>query len=704
MWSPEEATMGARSRRSLAVRSACAAFAALLVCGVVAGSAYGVAATSDVSYDDTGGVISLGVPGGSGAPGYTIKIDRDPFAVSTWRGGQRVLATSAGSPPAAEILTAAGWAGTTTVRDAQWQDGVLDLIVDTSQAANPAHVRLTPTADRYQLRLFGAGADAVLSTSVHYAMSTAGHWYGHGEAQTADGGPYTRQPWPLDEAAIRDDVFGPASYLMIDPFWFTQSAAGLWFDTREVMAVSLGSRRADTADFEVQDSDTSTHTVFVEATPHAVYQDYVGITGAPAKSDATPTQYRLPLWNSWAQFYTSVSQDKVLEYANGLHTAGVPGHTIQVDDGWMSHYGDFTFNDKFPAPKQMSDEIHGLGYDMGLWVTLWINNDADNYAYARDHGYLLHSKEDPAQPCQVTWWNGTAGIVDLANPDARAWFGQQLRNLESTYGVDGFKFDTRFFDERCAPYPGHQPLDYLDLGARLADEFDQQGAGIRIHWTGSQRYGFVIRQVDKSTDWGSLQAAVAQNLAISSIGYPFVETDMIGGSLGGPTPSKQLLIRWAQAASLMPLMYSSTSPVGRTDPFTGQREDYDQETVDLYTRAVQRHEQLTPYIRDQVRRAIATGEPIMKPLFFQFPGDAATYSVDDQWLLGDSLLAAPLVTDAQSRNVHIPPGRWYDATRSRVVVGPSTLTGYRAGLGETPVFVRLGRPDTGDLLSIVAGW
>jgi len=476
-------------RRPARLWAAYAAVAALLLSGLVSGAASSAAAKPKVHYRETGGVISLDVRGGHGAPGYTVKIDRHPVSIATWRGKERVLATESTSPAALEIRTAAGWASATKVRDARWRHGVLDLTVETTQAANPAHVRLTPTADRYELHLSGAGADPVLSTRVNYDMSSAGHWYGHGEAQTEDGGPYTQQPWPLDETPIQDDVFGPASYLMIDPFWFTQSAAGIWFDTRDVMAVSLGSRQAGTAGLEVQGSDSSTHTVFVERTPHAVYQDYAGITGGPDKSDATPAQYQTPLWNSWAQFYTSVSQEKVLEYARGLKEAGVPGHTIQVDDGWSSHYGDFTFNDKFPAPEQMSQTIHDLGYQMGLWVTLWINDDADNYAFARDQGYLLGSKDDPTQPCQVTWWNGTAGIVDLANPDARAWFAQQLHDLEDRFGVDGFKFDTRFFDERCAPYPGHEPLDYLDLGAELADEFDQQGAGVRIHWTGSQATG-----------------------------------------------------------------------------------------------------------------------------------------------------------------------------------------------------------------------
>ena len=62
-------------------------------------------------------------------------------------------------------------------------------------------------------------------------------------------------------------------------------------------------------------------------------------------------------------------------------------------------------------------------------------------------------------------------------------------------------------------------------------------------WTGSQKYGFVIRQVDKGTSWTSRQTAVAQNLAISTVGYPFVETNMIGGSLGQPPPTLSQYLR-----------------------------------------------------------------------------------------------------------------------------------------------------------------
>ena len=631
-------------------------------------------------------------------PAYQIVVAKPRFRLTTRRAGRTVLATT--DTGAIGFSTSDGTAGATGVRHATWSRGRLTLRVGTTDAAATLAVTLTPSADRYRVESTVEGATAT-STGMRFAMGPAGHWYGHGEAATDAGGPYTDQPWPLDSGKVADDAFGPASYRMVDPFWFTQSAAGIWFDTRDLMKVSLGEDTAGVAGMDVTGTGSLTATIFVERTPKAVYDDYIGITGKPAKSDAEPYQYETPLWNSWAQFYTNVDQAGFLDYVRRLHDAGVPGHTASLDDGWMSHYGDFTFNSKFPDPKAMSDEVHRLGYRFGLWVTLWINLDADDYKVAADQGYLLKSAGDPSRPCTVTWWNGKAGIVDLGNPDARAWYAGQLQQLERTYGVDGFKFDTRFFDESCAPSPGYTADDYVRLGAELTDRFDQQGVGVRIHWTGSQRYGFVTREIDKGTDWASLRAAVHQDLALSTIGYPFVETDMVGGSEGKPPPSKEVLVRWAQAAAAMPLVYSSTSPIRVYDYVNGRWVDYDPETARLYTRALDVHRRLAPYIRAQVSRTLRTGDPIMRPLFFDFPSDPASYTVGDEWLLGDALLAAPVLTEGTARDVHLPPGTWYDVKSKKAVHGD--LRAYAADLGTLPLFVRMGTPDTTPLINALRG-
>ncbi|KKD02044.1 TIM-barrel domain-containing protein, partial [Streptomyces sp. WM6386] len=132
-----------------------------------------------------------------------------------------------------------------------------------------------------------------------------------------------------------------------------------------------------------------------------------------------------------------------------------------------SNYGNLTWDPKtFPDPKGLSQKIHDMGFDFGIWVTLWINLDSDNYQYAVDHDYLLKDAKDTSKPCEVTWWNGQAGIIDLANPDAKAWYEGNLKTLMDTYDIDGLKFDTRFFDEKCAPREGHQATDYQKLGTQ----------------------------------------------------------------------------------------------------------------------------------------------------------------------------------------------------------------------------------------------
>jgi alpha-glucosidase (family GH31 glycosyl hydrolase) len=693
-------------RRRFLIASGTAGVSAALVANsqAAAQTRIGTGISANTRFEDLGHTIRLTVSATATSPGYTLVVGKSPFQITTQRDGKLVLQTTAGvanSSGPADFLTASGpWATATSVLSANWHDGVLDLTLATTEPGSTVAYRITPSTDRYRLTWSVQGQAAATQVASHYLVESAGHWYGQGEAVTATGAPYTQQPWPLDSGMVRDTAMAPAEYLMTEPFWFTQRGTGLWVNTEDVMDVSMNAVQQGVFSYTLTSSSAMDSTVFVERTPRDVYEDYIGITGTPAKSDATDTQYTKPLWNSWAQFYTGVSQDSVLAWAKGLHQAGVPGHTIQIDDGWMSHYGDFAFNSKFPAPKTLSDEIHAMAYGFGLWVTLWINTDADNFTYAADHGYLLRSKTDPSKPGLVTWWNGTAGIVDLANPAARAWYVGQLQNMQQTYGVDGFKFDTRFFDESCAPYPGYSSLDYIKLGAQLCDQFDLQGAGVRIHWTGSQKYGFVTRQVDKGTGWDSLRAAVAQNLAISTVGYPFVETDMIGGSLSQTPPTKDVLVRWAQAASLMPLMYSSTSPLGVSNSAGSQQ--YDHQTVDLYTIAVKTHERLVPYIEAQVNRALSAGEPIMKPLFFNYPEDEAAYAIDDEWLLGDSLLAAPILSDQTRRNIHVPPGRWFDVLHKRTIHGPADLTGYAADLSQTPAFVLLGMPDTGMLTSALS--
>jgi alpha-glucosidase (family GH31 glycosyl hydrolase) len=460
--------------------------------------------------------------------------------------------------------------------------------------------------------------------------------------------------------------------------------------------------------FVLDGSRTYRAVVLVESTPERVYAAHTAIVGKPTKSDSSYRDFRDPLWNAWAEFYRTATEGQMLTYVEGLAANRLSGHAVQVDAGWERHRGDFAFDPaRFPTPRAMSDRIHRLGFDLGVWVSFYIETTSRNYAVAKRAGYLLADRFDPTRPCLIftDWAPNGAGLVDIADRKAAAWLQNKLHALMSADRIDGLKFDFPGVPTQCALRAGYDALDYLTLQAKFAGRFDLQGVGFRAGW-GSQRFGLAVREADKPDTWQGLQAAVAQGLAISTLGYPFVETDTVGGSLGADgglasqPPSAELLVRWAEAASLMPLMYSSVSPVGTVvNPMTGRAITYDARTVRLYRAAIGQHMRVGAYIWSQVRASVHDGRPIMKPLFFDFPGEQETYKLTDEWLLGDALLAAPVLEQGTSRDIYLPTGRWWDVDRRTVVRGPTTLRAYAAPLGVTPAFVRLGLGDqTHDVL------
>lgn len=620
-------------------------------------------------------------------PGYQLRVNPERLGLTVLRGEEPVLRT------ARDAFTFGDGAVATRVRSVHRGDRFIEIEAD-STAGKTVLLRLEPKPDRVELRWSLPGEPAG-ERATHFELAASGHWYGGGE--TSEGKP---QPFPWSAGKVDEPDFSPASYMMQEPYWYTSKSLGLYVRTPQPMRVRFDKGRANLA---VTNTEAFTGTVFIERDRRAVYEDYIGEVGKVEKSDAKPFEYAKPGWNSWAQYYRNIDQRKVLDWTKQLREAGVDGHTIQLDDKWESNYGNLTFDQRtFPNPKAMVDRIHEQGYKFGVWTTFWVNLDSKNYAYARDHGYLVGAKNDPSKPCTVSWWNGKAGIIDLTNKQARDWYTGNLRGLMQRYGIDGFKFDTRFFDDSCAPAKGHTPRDYQRIGADMTDEFDQQGVGIRTHW-GNQRYGFVTRAVDADASWDGLRTSLRRSMAISMNGYPFVETDMIGGSNSMPPPSGPLLVRWAQAAALMPLMYGSTSPVSTVDTTTGKPVRYPPETAKGYAEAVRLHEKLSGYIQRQVNESVRTGDPIMRPVFFDFAKDHRFDKVDDEWMLGPALLAAPMIEPGDQREVTLPEGLWYDPNTKRVLRGGTVLRGYSVPAERTPMFVRLGAPGSAELLRALRG-
>ncbi|MCD6289544.1 MAG: glycoside hydrolase, partial [Anaerolineae bacterium] len=136
-----------------------------------------------------------------------------------------------------------------------------------------------------------------------------------------------------------------------------------------------------------------------------------------------------------------IDQGTVSRFAQEILDHGFPAGLFGIDDRWQVHYGDTDFDpERFPNPRELVTKLQDMGFLVTLWVTPFVNPEADNFEEGRRRGFFIRRPDDD-EPYLVRWWRGEGALVDFSNPEAAAWWLGKLRSLQDRYGVDGFKFD-----------------------------------------------------------------------------------------------------------------------------------------------------------------------------------------------------------------------------------------------------------------------
>jgi alpha-glucosidase (family GH31 glycosyl hydrolase) len=300
-------------------------------------------------------------------------------------------------------------------------------------------------------------------------------------------------------------------------------------------------------------------------------------------------------------------------------------------------------------------------------------------------------------------------VLDLTNPDARAWWKREHVAFVKRWNIAAIKLDRgeegipsraqdRWFDGRDGrelhnAYPGLQLALYEEiLREARGDDFvvlaragfagDQRfGAAWGGDMTGSHLLGF-----GPGTDLG-LRSAILGLQRAAFLGWP-----IWGSDTGGyyEFTSREVFARWLEFSAFCPIMEIGGG--GAHAPWAMPREPhFDPELIEIYRSMVTLHHALIPYVSRHARSASESGLPIARPLVFVWPDDPRARDAWDEYLYGDDLLVAPVWREgAREREVWLPPGAWEDFwDASRRFEGPATLTA-PAPLGRIPVFVRAG--------------
>jgi alpha-glucosidase len=369
-----------------------------------------------------------------------------------------------------------------------------------------------------------------------------------------------------------------------------------------------------------------------------------------------------PQYNLWIELMYNPNEVDVRKYADAVLQNGWPAGVLMIDDNWFKNYGRFEFDkEKFPNPKKIISELHEKGFKVMLWVCPFITADSPEFRELSAKKMLLLDNEgrqdatweNTSKPLLIKWWNGYSAHLDLTNPEAIEWLNGQLQYLTNEYGVDGYKFDAGdpvyFTSTNLVSYEKESPQDQCLAWSKIGLKYPLNE--YRASWKmGGQP--LVQRLRDKSHDWEDVQKLIPHSFVQQYIGYTFICPDMIGGGeytsfLPGKEVNQNLVVRSAQCSAFLPMMQFSVAPWRVLDSTH----------FAAVNKSVKLRQQLMPYIMDNMHHSVETGEPIIRSLEYEFPLQGFHY-INDQFMLGDKYMVAPVVTANDTREVVFPKGKW----------------------------------------------
>ena len=448
-----------------------------------------------------------------------------------------------------------------------------------------------------------------------------------------------------------------------------------------------------------------------DRSPKGVLGDYTGLTGR------TPLP---PLWalgnqqSRWSYY----PEARVREVARGFRESRIPADVIYLDIDYMEGYRVFTWNrERFPDPRKLISDLRAEGFRVVLIIDPGIKVDPaySVYTQGRDGGHFMKTAD--GKELHATVWPGLCAFPDFTDRRAREWFASYYEQ-HLAEGVSGFWNDMNepgVFLSEATPKPDvyHHPMKTFPLDARHAGD-GALGTHARYHnvygmqmarstfeglrrlrpgerpfvltragYAGVQRFSAVWTG-DNVASWDHLRLSIPMLLNLGVSGVPFVGAD-VGGFSGNPTP--ELYARWLQAAALTPFLRSHSEAGSKPhEPYS-----FGEEFTPVNRASVELRYRLLPYLYTLFHEHTQTGVPVMRPLWFEYPDDARTYLIEDQYLVGRDLLVAPVVVESVTkRKVYFPPGdNWVDWWTGKTYEGGRDAE-VEAPLDRLPLFARAG--------------
>lgn len=466
----------------------------------------------------------------------------------------------------------------------------------------------------------------------------------------------------------------------------------LLFDNSARGEVDLGHAEPDVLQFQAVAGRTA-YLVFSGASYPELLAHYVAVTGRQ------PLPPRWALGN-YASRFGYRSEAEVRDVVRRFRAADIPLDAVVLDLYWFGpdikgHMGALDWDrNSFPTAEAMIADLAADGVRTVLVTEPFILTSSTRWREAVAAGALARNLA--GRPKTFDFYFGNSGLIDIFDPDARAWFwgiyaGLQAQGVAGWWGDLGepevHPADTvhalGMADAVHNAY-GHEWARLVYEGERATRPDRRPFVMMRAGFAGSQRYGMIPWTGDVERSWDGLKPQVELGLQMGLLGLAYTHSDL-GGFAGGESFDAELYTRWLQYGVFQPVYRPHAQDHIPSEPVF-----HDAETLRLARESIRLRYRLLPYLYTMAFDNSRTGMPLMRPLFFSDETRPELIERSDAYFWGDELLVAPVLeAGLGTLQIDVPQGIWFDFHDSRRIEG-GTSHRYTLDRQRIPVLVRAG--------------
>ncbi len=534
-------------------------------------------------------------------------------------------------------------------------------------------------------RIYGGGERALPLNRRGYKLNLYNNpWYGYGEG--ADNLNYSV------------------------PFFTSSNGYGLFFDNASKGYADIGKTNPDILEAGFISGELNVY-IITGKDNKEILTAYQSLTGKQ------PLPPRWALGNLMSRFgYTSETQVK--DIAGKMKAADIPVSAIIFDLFWFgdSIKGtmgnlDWVNKTKWPNPNKMVADFKKDNINTVLITEPFMLKNTK--AFDASESFL--AKDSNNKPFMITdFYFGVGGLIDIFRKDAGNWIWNYHYKKQIDNGIAAWWTDLGEPEK----HPAAMLHNAKDLGVNrmlkadevhniyghywnknLFEHYAKEYPDTRLFhlnrsgFAGSQRYSIFPWTGDVSRSWGGLRAQLTNLLGMSMSGIPYAHSD--AGGFAGGEGDNELYVRWLQFAAYTPIFRPHGTALYEVEKaafsFPSEAALIDTPYRAIAKQIIEDRYKMMPYNYTLAYRQAKYGEPLMRPLYYDFPKDTTACKIEDEYMWGADLLVAPVtVKGAKTRTVYLPKGnRWYDSKNLKQYEG-GTFIEYDVSNFTLPVFVKAG--------------